>query len=186
MVGRLAAKGLEGSGSLYQDCSLSQGKMPTGAGDGGGEQRAERTGRDVCVSFTGRRGCTWGPIGYATQVALDYFWAPFLALKARLNSALAELAPEFQSCVLPHLFLADCPQCPGSHPANWAPAEGIDDRQISQHPRKSHQQDHRAQGVVGVVWNINRGEGDPGSSLSPDCLWRDREIRASHDLITSK
>lgn len=69
-----------------------------------------RANRQRCVSYRGV-GVHSGPIGYATQVALDYFGTPFLALKARPNSALAE-APEFQSRVLPH-FLAGCPQCPG-------------------------------------------------------------------------
>lgn len=82
--------------------------------------------------------------------------------------------------MLPCLCMAGCPQCPRPSPANQAPAEGIDDHQIAQHPREPHQQDHCAQGVVGVVRNIHRWEGDPGSSPSPGCLWRDRETRASH------
>lgn len=101
-----------------------------------------------------------------------------LASLIRPHSALAELAPAFLSCVLPSLQ-AGYPPCPGPNPDNQAPAEGVDDGQIAQHPREAHQQDHCAQGVVGMVRDINRGEGDPGSSLSPGCLQKDRS-EASH------
>lgn len=100
-----------------------------------------------------------GPNRIATQVALDYFGTPFLALKARLNSALAGLAPGISvPCSAPSLpgWLPSVPRLPTLPTGHL---QGIDDRQISQHPRRPHQQDHSAQGVVGVVWNISRGKG---------------------------
>ena len=43
------------------------------------------------------------------------------------------------------------------------PAEGVDDQEVSQHARDAHHQDDDADGVMGVVRNVHRGEGVSGN-----------------------
>lgn len=99
-------------------------------------------------------------------------------ISPNLNRAEHSNIPALVFCPILHGWP---PSVPWVQSHQQAPAEGIDDGQITQSPSEPNQQDHCAQGVVCVVWNINCGEWDLGS-LSPNCLYRERKGKVSLSL----
>lgn len=52
------------------------------------------------------------------------------------------------------------------------PAESVNDQEVSHHPGDAHNQDHDADGVVGVVRDVHRGEWVAGNH---GALWHGME-----------